>query len=56
MCSSDLFSIEELIRDVTTTLRPLINQKFNSLDVICPEDIGSICADQVKVKQCLLTC
>src|SRR5256712_1988768 len=48
------FPIEELIRDVTTTLRPLINQKFNSLDVICPEDIGSICADQVKVKQCLL--
>src|SRR5437667_4328218 len=48
------FPIEELIRDVTTTLRPLINQKFNSLDVICPEDIGSICADQVKAKQCLL--
>src|SRR5437867_1298772 len=48
------FPIEELIRDVTTTLRPLINQKFNSLEVVCPEDIGSICADQVKVKQCLL--
>src|SRR5436190_10842005 len=48
------FSIEELIRDVTTTLRPLINQKLNSLDVVCPDDIGSICADQVKVKQCLL--
>ena len=48
------FSIEELIRDVTTTLRPLINQKFNSLEVVCPDDIGSICADQVKVKQCLL--
>src|SRR5437667_3695811 len=48
------FPIEDLIRDVTTTFRPLVKQKFNSLEVVCPENIGSICADQVKVKQCLL--
>src|SRR5439155_1827544 len=34
--------------------RHLVKQKFNYLEVVCPENIGSICADQVKVKQCLL--
>src|SRR5438876_6701008 len=47
------FDVPTLIRDVTSTIRPLVVQKANVLVVDCPEDIGSMLSDLVKVRQCL---
>ena len=47
------FDVPTLIRDVTSTIRPLVVQKANALVVDCPEDIGSMLSDLVKVRQCL---
>ena len=47
------FDVATLIRDVTSTIRPLVVQKANALVVDCPEDIGSMRTDLVKVRQSL---
>src|SRR5438093_4934985 len=47
------FDVPTLIRDVTSTIRPLVAQKANALVVDCPEDIGSMRTDLVKVRQSL---
>src|SRR6266516_7445514 len=47
------FEVATLIGDVASTIRPLVVQKATALVVDCPEDIGSIRADLVKVRQCL---
>ena len=47
------FDVATLIGEVTSTIRPLVVQKANVLVVDCPEDIGSMLSDLVKVRQCL---
>jgi signal transduction histidine kinase/CheY-like chemotaxis protein len=47
------FDVPDLIRDVATTVRPLVEKKGNRLVIECPEQIGSMRADLVKVRQCL---
>ncbi|MBE9028734.1 response regulator [filamentous cyanobacterium LEGE 11480] len=47
------FELMPLLRDVTSTIQPLIEQKSNELILQCPEDIGTFYADQVKVRQIL---
>jgi CheY-like chemotaxis protein len=47
------FEVGTLIRDVISTFRPLVVQKANTLVVDCPDDIGSMRADLVKIRQCL---
>ena len=47
------FDVAKLINEVAATVRPLVTKKENRLVVECPGDIGTMCADQTKVRQTL---
>jgi signal transduction histidine kinase/CheY-like chemotaxis protein len=47
------FDISTLIWEVSTTIKPMVNQKNNQLQVECPDDIGYMLADQTRVRQIL---
>lgn len=47
------FSIRGVVDDVIATLKPVAEARENQLRVECPEDIGQLHADQMKVRQCL---
>ena len=47
------FSINELIGDVTATIKPLIAKNHNTLAVACPVDVGRMSADVTKLRQIL---
>jgi len=47
------FSIMEVVNDVMSTLTPLAEARHNRLTVECPEDIGQLHADQMKLRQSL---
>ncbi|HYV26202.1 MAG TPA: ATP-binding protein, partial [Candidatus Eisenbacteria bacterium] len=49
----EVFDVGKVIRDITNTFRPLVEKKSNQLIVECPEAIGTMRADLVKVRQCL---
>ncbi|MEM9768500.1 MAG: response regulator [Cyanobacteria bacterium P01_D01_bin.71] len=49
----ETFAILPLIKEITDTLRPVIEQKQNTLIVHCPSDIGSMRADVTKLRQSL---
>lgn len=48
------FDIGSMIGDVACTIEPMMMKKENELIVDCPEDIGGMRADLVKVRQSLL--
>jgi len=50
----ETFSLPALIRDLRDVMRPLLERKRNQLVIECPEDIGIMQADRIKVRQCLL--
>lgn len=52
--SLETFSLSALISHLVTTIQPLLNQSNNTLDVICPVDLGTMHADLNKVRQILL--
>lgn len=47
------FSITAVVRDVITTIQPLIDKNANTLVVKVDESLGTIRADQTKVRQAL---
>ena len=47
----ETFPISPLIQDVVTTMQPLVAKNSNSLEIDCPESVGSIHADTTKVRQ-----
>ena len=47
----ETFPVESMIKDVATTIQPLVNKNSNSLVIDCPESVGSIHADMTKVRQ-----
>jgi signal transduction histidine kinase len=47
------FEIGPMIRDVQAIVQPLVEKNGNVLVVECPESIGSMHADQTKVRQAL---
>ena len=49
----ETFEIAPLLEEITDTLRPVIEQKENTLVVRCPDDIGSMRADVTKLRQSL---
>ncbi len=51
---SETFSIPALVRDLKDVAGPLVGQRKNRLKIECPEDIGTMQADRIKVRQCLL--
>jgi len=49
----ETFSISQLVRDVQAIVQPLVKQNGNTLVVTCPDDLGTMHADQAKVRQAL---
>ncbi|MGH8058212.1 MAG: response regulator, partial [Candidatus Entotheonellia bacterium] len=47
------FDIVAMIQDVATTVRPLVAQNANTLQIHCPNDLGTLRADLTKVRQSL---
>jgi signal transduction histidine kinase/DNA-binding response OmpR family regulator len=48
------FAVAPLVEDVVKTIQPLAQKNGNVLVVKCPADIGTIRADQTRVRQALL--
>ena len=48
------FDITETVQDVAVTVGPLVEQNGNKLDVVCPQDIGAMHSDLIKVRQSLI--
>jgi signal transduction histidine kinase/DNA-binding response OmpR family regulator len=47
------FDVAELLKNVQVVSQPLVDRKGNSLEILCPSDIGTIHADLTKVRQSL---
>jgi CheY-like chemotaxis protein len=47
------FEVEELVRDVATTIHPLVEKNGNTLELDVADDVGVMHADQVKMRQIL---
>jgi len=50
----ETFGVSIMIREVAITIEPLAHRNANRLEVRCPDDIGTMYADQTKVRQSLL--
>ena len=50
----ETFELPALVRDLRDVMRPLVERKNNRLVIECPDDIGAMQADRIKVRQCLL--
>jgi signal transduction histidine kinase/DNA-binding response OmpR family regulator len=46
--------VQALVKEVLSIVKPLADKNQNSIEVICPADIGTFRSDHTKVKQCLL--
>jgi PAS domain S-box-containing protein len=50
----ETFEIQTLLDNVIATAQPLIQKNNNTLESICPPDIGTLYADLTKIRQVLL--
>lgn len=50
----ETFDIFVLVQELTTTIQPLLDKNGNTLIITCPAYIGTLYADPIKVRQCLL--
>jgi PAS domain S-box-containing protein len=48
------FALKPLIEDVVNTIQPLVQEKQNILEVRCDDNLGTIHADLIKVRQIML--
>jgi signal transduction histidine kinase/DNA-binding response OmpR family regulator len=49
----ETFELAATIRDVASTIQPLVIKNGNRLELACPDDLGTMRADQTKVRQIL---
>ncbi len=49
----ETFEVPAMVKDVLTTVEPLVQKKSNKLELICPADLGAMHADMTKVRQIL---
>jgi len=49
----ETFEVGQMVRDVESIVKPLMEKNANALVVSCPADLGSMHADQTKVRQAL---
>ena len=47
------FEIAQAVSEVVTTIQPLVGKNQNTLEVVCPPDMGSMRADLTKLRQTL---
>ncbi|HSR33935.1 MAG TPA: ATP-binding protein, partial [Anaerolineae bacterium] len=50
----ETFEVPRLIEEVANTVQPLVEERSNVLEIQCADDVGSIHADPIKVRQTLL--
>ncbi|HXY18492.1 MAG TPA: GAF domain-containing protein [Gemmatimonadales bacterium] len=50
----ETFDVRDTIRDVSTTIRPLVEKNGNRLEIRCGEGLGAMHSDLIKVRQTLL--
>jgi hypothetical protein len=48
------FAVRTVVDEVIGTIQPLAQKRHNRLEIICPDTVGSMYADAVKVRQALL--
>ena len=51
----ETFPVEPMIHDVVTTMQPLVDKNSNTLEIDCPDSVGSIHAGTTKVRQGLFS-
>jgi len=49
----ETFDVPGIVRDVVSTVQPLVEKNGNSLETICSDDIGPMHADLTKIRQAL---
>ncbi|MCH7841775.1 MAG: GAF domain-containing protein [Chloroflexi bacterium] len=49
----ETFPVEPMVQDVATTMKTLVEKNSNTLEIDCPDSVGSIHADTTKIRQCL---
>ena len=49
----ETFEVGQMVRDVQSIVQPLVEKNGNTLTVSCPDNLGSMHADQTKVRQTL---
>lgn len=47
------FDIKTMVEEIAATVQPLMQKKQNTLQLVCPDDIGKMHADIVKIRQSL---
>ena len=50
----DEFDLNEMVREVVATVRPMVAEKKNKLFVKCPPNLGIVSTDQTKLRQAAL--
>jgi signal transduction histidine kinase/CheY-like chemotaxis protein len=48
------FQITPLVRDVAATVQPTADKNGNRIEIVCPDALGSMRADQIRIRQALL--
>ncbi len=48
------FDVDNLVDEVATTIRPLINKNANQLEVNCADNVGTMNSDLTRIRQILL--
>ncbi|MEM7792917.1 MAG: response regulator [Cyanobacteria bacterium P01_C01_bin.118] len=46
--------VETLVKEIVGTIQPLSQKNANQLQIACPDDVGMLHADQVKLRQSLI--
>ena len=49
----ETYEIGRMVRDVAAIIRPLVENNGNVLLVDCPDDVGTMHADQIKLRRAL---
>jgi len=49
----ETFDISLAIQEIVTTVRPLLTKTGNHLELVCPEDLGTMRTDKTKLRQIL---
>ncbi len=49
----ETFDVPSMVRDVLTTVEPMVQKKSNKMELTCPADLGGMYADLTKVRQVL---
>src|SRR5438034_942361 len=47
------FDVPKAVQEVAATIQPLVDKNANRLEIDCPSDLGTMNADQTKVRQIL---